>query len=266
MPGMSTGGGEVRSRPFASRRRGDRRGVERVGGDAVDRVGGDHHELAASDGAAGEAHAGEQLGVDRTVVDGSHDRSILDQRACRYPGHGRGCRRARRCGCRGPCAAASVACSRRQRRPALRRKSHAPQATEPAMMTTHQPTAHHAESPIGVPMSSDRRVSMIGRDRLVLGDPLEPVGHRLDRHERAREVRQEQEDEPVAARRLGRRRREADRREQVGDREDPERDEAEHRDPLERRRGRPESDEQRDHDRPPRWRRGCARGSRRRAR
>ena len=30
------------------------------------------------------------------------------------------------------------------------------------MMPTHQPTAHHAESPIGVPMSSDRSVSMIG--------------------------------------------------------------------------------------------------------
>ena len=107
---------------------GDRGRVERVGGDAVDRVGGNHHEFAAADGPAGEAHAGEQLGVDRTVVDGSHDRSILDQRACRTRGTGGGCRatpctrsprgvrrrpRRRNDGCREPVRpAASVACSR----------------------------------------------------------------------------------------------------------------------------------------------------------
>jgi hypothetical protein len=57
-------------------------GRERVGGDPVDRVGRNHHEFSTSDGTAGKPHAGEKLGIDRAVVDGSHDRSILDQRPC----------------------------------------------------------------------------------------------------------------------------------------------------------------------------------------
>ena len=58
----------------------DRLGAERVGGDAVDGVGRDHDELPPADGTSRESHAGEQLGVDRAVEDGSHDLPILDQR------------------------------------------------------------------------------------------------------------------------------------------------------------------------------------------
>ena len=47
-------------------------GVEGVGRDAVDGVGGDDDELAAADRRACEPHAGEEFGVDRAVVDGSH--------------------------------------------------------------------------------------------------------------------------------------------------------------------------------------------------
>ncbi len=57
-----------------------RLGAERVGGETVDGVGGDHDELPPADGTPRESHAGEQLGVDRAVEDGSHDLPILDQR------------------------------------------------------------------------------------------------------------------------------------------------------------------------------------------
>ena len=219
-------------------------GVERVGGDAVDGVGGDDDELAAADGAAGEAHAGEQLGVDRAVVDGSHDRSILVQRP--VPRRARAARRGAPGGGVRIAAAdaaavappASVSVTRSTGSAAARLAAEQPRSPDDRDRrgcATHQPSAPRGVAHRRAHEQPANRLDD-GRDRLVLGDPLQPVGHRLDRHERAREVRQEQQDEAVAARRLGARRREADRREQVGDREDVERDEAERGEPLERRR------------------------------
>ena len=51
--------------------------VEGVGGDAVHGVGGDDDELAAADGLARLAHAGEQLRLVTAVVDGGHVRGSL---------------------------------------------------------------------------------------------------------------------------------------------------------------------------------------------
>src|SRR5690606_14634440 len=56
---------------------GDGGGAERVAGDAVDGVGGDDDELAATECAAREPHSFEQLGFDAAVVDAPHDASIL---------------------------------------------------------------------------------------------------------------------------------------------------------------------------------------------
>ena len=71
-PATSTGGGCCRPRPFASSRRCTARGAERVGGDPVDGVGGQHDEFAAADRLARVAHAGEQLRLVAAVVDGRH--------------------------------------------------------------------------------------------------------------------------------------------------------------------------------------------------
>ena len=88
MPGMQHGRRRRALTALRLEQPRDRGGVERVGGEAVDRVGREHHELAAPDRGAREPHAREQLGIDRTVVDGSHDRSILDPRACHTRGMG----------------------------------------------------------------------------------------------------------------------------------------------------------------------------------
>ena len=115
-------------------------------------------------------------------------------------------------------------------------------------MPTHQAIASHAASPIGVPIRSDRMASMIG----VTGwcsaihcshEGIDSTGTKaLERYGTNRMMN------PYAARALGALRREPDRREQVRDREDVQRDDPDRAEPAPQARRRAESDEQRDAD------------------